>query len=153
MANNHRPDDPRHPASRDQQIENAARLNGDLQADPTLQAGRASGGRVFAYGIVALVLLGVVFYGLNNSSTAQNEAASTSQSMPAAQDGAQKAPTPTNNIADNNTKPPVAPGVRDVTPTKQDSDVTTGSAPIRSQGPQSNPTGTEIDSSKSGATR
>jgi hypothetical protein len=153
MANNHQPNDPRNTAPRHPHGNDAARLNGDLQADTTMQQGRASGGRMLAYGVVALVLLGVVFYGLNSSPTDQNGAASTAQSTSATKDGAQKAPTPTNNIADNNTKPPVAPGVRDVTPTKQNSDVTTGSAPIRSQGPQSNPTGTEIDSSKTGTAR
>jgi hypothetical protein len=83
-----------------------------------------------------------------------NEATRTaSQSTPATQDATSHAPAPTNNIADSNTKPPVAPGVRDVTPTKDNPGVTTGAAPARPQAPQSGPTGAEIDSSKGGAAK
>lgn len=154
MANLHDPTDPRHTGQIHEDPHDNARLDSELQADPELQEGRASGGRVLAYGAAVLVLLGIVFYGLNNSSMNPNEAAKTaSQSTPATQDNAAKAPAPTNNIADSNTRPPVAPGVRDVTPTKENQGVTTGSAPARSQGPQSGPTGTEVDSSKGGAAK
>jgi hypothetical protein len=154
MANFNDPNDLRRSGQDDEDLRGPTRLDSELQADPELQEGRASGGRVLAYGAAVLVLLGIVFYGLNNGSMNPNEAAKTaSQSTPTTQDSAPKAPAPTNNIADSNTKPPVAPGVRDVTPTKQDPGVTTGSAPARSQGPQSGPTGTEVDSSKGGAAK
>lgn len=154
MANYQDPNDPRRPDLDPADPRNQARFDTELQADPQLQEGRASGGRMLAYGAAAVVILGVVFYGLNSGSMNPNEATkSASQTTPTTQDSAPKAPAPTNNIADSNTKPPVAPGVRDVTPTKGESGVTTGSAPVRSQGPQSGPTGTEVDSSKGGATK
>lgn len=151
MANFQNPIDPQRPGYDNEDQRSATRLDSELQADPELQEGPASGGRMLAYGAAALVILGVVFYGLNSGS---NDATKTaSQSTPTTQDSAPKAPAPTNNIADSNTKPPVAPGVRDVTPTKDSSDVTTGSAPMRSQGTQSAPTGTEVDSSKTDAAK
>lgn len=154
MANFHNPNDPQRPGQEIEDRRDPARIDSELQADPELQEGPASGGRMFAYGAAVLVILGVVFYGLNSGSMNPNEATKTaSQSTPTTQDTAPKAPAPTNNIADSNTKPPVAPGVRDVTPTKDNPGVTTGSAPARSQGTQSAPTGTEVDSSKSGAAK
>jgi hypothetical protein len=154
MANFTNPNDPQRPSQEGLDPRSPERLDSELQADPELQEGRASGGRVLAYGAAVLVVLGVVFYGLNSGSMNPNEATKTaSQSTPTTQDSAPKAPAPTNNIADSNTKPPVAPGVRDVTPTKDNPGVTTGSAPARSQGTQSGPTGTEVDSSKGGAAK
>ena len=154
MANFQNPSDPQRPGQDYEDLRNPTRIDGELQADPELQEGPASGGRMLAYGAALLVILGVVFYGLNSGSMNPNEATRTaSQSTPTTQDSAPKAPAPTNNIADSNTKPPVAPGVRDVTPTKDNPGVTTGSAPTRSQGAQSAPTGTEVDSSKGGAAR
>ncbi len=151
MANFRNPNDPQRPVKDTADARDPARLDSALQADPELQEGPASGGRMFAYGAAALVILGVVFYGLNSGSINPNDATKTaSQSTPTTQDSAPKAPAPTNNIADSNTKPPVAPGVRDVTPTRDTPGVTTGSAPARSQGPQSGPTGTEVNSSKGG---
>jgi hypothetical protein len=67
MANDHTPTDPQRPILDDQDIRGATRRDNELQADPELQEGRASGGRMLAYGVAAAVLLGVVFYGLNNS--------------------------------------------------------------------------------------
>jgi hypothetical protein len=128
------------------------RLDNDLQPDPELAEGRAGGGRIAIYAVAAVVLLGAVFYGLNNG-TAPNDAGRTASTAPATQDSTPKAPAPTNNIADSNSTPPVAPGVRDVTPRNTESGVTTGSAPARPQGLQSGPTGTEIDRSKRGATQ
>lgn len=154
MANLQKPTDPQNPTQDTADQHGAVRLDRELQADPELQEGPASSGRLLAYGAAALVILGVVFYGLNSGSMNPNDATKTaSQSTPTTQDSAPKAPAPTNNIADSNTKPPVAPGVRDVTPTKDNAGVTTGSAPARSQGPQSAPTGTEVDSSKGGTAK
>lgn len=153
MANFSSPNDPYRPDAGTDNPD-TPRLDRELQADPELTEGRSSGGRMMAYGAAIIVLLGVVFYGLNSGSMNPSEATKTAtQSTPATQDTAPKAPAPTNNIADSNTKPPVAPGVRDVTPTKDNPGVTTGSAPARSQGPQSGPTGTEVDSSKGGAAK
>lgn len=156
MANFHNPTDPQRPprisVDSEDNLRGPDRLDSELQADPELTEGRASGGRIVAYGAAIIIILGVVFYGLNNSAMSPNEATKTaSQSTPATQDTTPRAAAPTNNIADSNTKPPVAPGVRDVTPTKDNAGVTTGAAPARPQAPQAGPTGTEIDRSKGGA--
>ena len=154
MANDRNPTAPQRPHPDGDEFRTTNRMDSELQADPELTEGRATGSRMMVYGVAIAVILGVVFYGLNSGSMNPNEATRTaSQSTPATQDSAPKAPAPTNNIADSNTKPPVAPGVRDVTPTKENPGVTTGSAPTRSQGTQSGPTGTEVDSSKGGAAR
>lgn len=154
MANFQNSNDPQRAEQDTVDSRDPARFNRELQADPELREGPASSGRMIAYGAAALVILGIVFYGLNSGSMNPNEANKTaSQTTPTTQDSAPKAPAPTNNIADSNVKPPVAPGVRDVTPTKESPGVTTGSAPVRSQGPQSGPTGTEVDSSKGGAAK
>ena len=44
------------------------RMDSELQADPELGEGPASGGKVAAFAIAIAVVLGAVFYGLNNSS-------------------------------------------------------------------------------------
>jgi hypothetical protein len=123
------------------------RLDNELQPDPELAEGRAGGSRIAVYAVAAAILLGAVFYGLN-SGTTPNDAGRTASTAPTTQDNAPKAPFPTNNIADSNSRPPVAPGVRDVTPRNSDDGMTTGSAPANSQAPQSAPTGTEVDRSK-----
>lgn len=150
MANIPNPNDPYRPNPADDDLRNPTRLDKEWQADPELAEGPASGGRVAVYALGIAVLLGAVFYGLNNTSTAPGDATKTaSQSAPITQD---KAPNPTNNMADSNSKPPVAPGVRDVTPTNNSQPgVTTGAAPARPQAPQSAPAGTEMDSAKGGA--
>lgn len=144
LADNGLHNDPRDPA----------RLDNELQADPELAEGPAGGGRIAVYAVAIVALLGVVFYGLNSGMTPNNDARTASQSSsPPTQDTALKAPAPTNNIADSNSRPPVAPGVRDVTPTNTEPGVTTGSAPARPQAPQSGPTGTEVDRAKGGASQ
>jgi hypothetical protein len=72
----------------DDEYRRAARLDTELQADPELAEGPAGTGRIALFAIAVAVVLGVVFYGLNNStinhagtsSTAQN----TTQSSPPA---------------------------------------------------------------------
>lgn len=151
MANTPNPNDLYRPNPADD-IRNPVRLDNELQADPELAEGPASGSRVAIYALGVIVLLGAVFYGLNSTSMNPGDATKSAfQSTPATQSSTPKAPAPTNNVADSYSKPPVAPGVRDVTPTNNRSDVTTGAAPARPQAPQSAPTGTEIDGSKGGA--
>jgi hypothetical protein len=150
MANIPNPNDPYRPNPVDDDIRNPTRLDSELQADPELTEGPASGGRMAVYALGIVVVLGAVFYGLNNSSMNPGDTKTASQA-PTTQDSAPKAPAPTNNIADSNSKPPVAPGVRDVTPSNTQLGVTTGAARARPQAPQSVPTGTEVDSSKGGA--
>jgi hypothetical protein len=97
-----------------------ARLDNELQMDPELAEGRAGGGRIAMYAIAVAVVLGAVFYGLNNSSINQAGTSPTAQNT-----------TPSS--------PPTAPaGMRDVTPRgNTDSGITTGAAPARPQTPSS----------------
>lgn len=57
----------------------AERQDYELQADPELAEGPASGGRLAMFAIAIVALLGVVFYGLNNGSMNPNEPTSTAQ--------------------------------------------------------------------------
>jgi hypothetical protein len=108
----------------------------ELQPDPELAEGPASSGRVALFAVAIAVVLGVVFYGLNNTST-NSTGTDTAQT------------TPANPSTAQNTAPPVAPGVRDVTPrNNKEPGTTTGAAPARPQQPPTPaPTGTEINRS------
>lgn len=76
-------------------------LDNELQADPELAEGPASGGRMALFAIAVIAILGVVFYGLNNSasvtSTAQNPPATTTSSTPPAQQNTQSTMSPNPN--------------------------------------------------------
>lgn len=118
------PDDPyrANPANpNESEISRQARLDNELQADPALAQGPASGAKVAMFALAIAVVLGAVFYGLNNSSV--NEAGT----------------TPTTSTAQNTerTSPPAAPsGMRDVTPrANTEPGTTTGAAPARPQAP------------------
>src|SRR5712671_563003 len=91
----HQPNDPFRGDMTEDEIRHQARLNSldnELQPDPELAEGPASGAKVAMFAIAIAVVLGAVFYGLNNttinqagtSSTAQN----TSQTLPRANTGA-----------------------------------------------------------------
>jgi len=151
MANFQNPNDPQRHTQDDADMSVRARLDRELHADRELQDVRPSGRHMWAYGAALLVILGGVFYGFHSTSINPTEPSKTASQPLTTQDSAPRSNARTNNTADSNTKPPVAPGVRDVTPTRDNSGVTTGSAPIRSQGTTSAPPGTEIDSGKSGS--
>jgi hypothetical protein len=131
MAYERNPNDPYRPDGNlaDAEMERM-RLDRELQADPELGEGRASGGKVAMFAIAIAVVLGAVFYGLNNSS------------MNPAGTGPTTAQTQT-------TTPAAPPGMRDVTPRNNtEPGVTTGAAPARPQQPAAaTPTGQEIDRS------
>ncbi|RTL50211.1 MAG: hypothetical protein EKK40_12735 [Bradyrhizobiaceae bacterium] len=95
-------------------------LDNELQADPELAEGPASGGRMALFAIAVIAILGVVFYGLNNSSTgpstAQNPPATTSST---AQNGSGNTMSPN----------PVSPANPNANPGQ-----TTGSAPAPQPG-------------------
>jgi hypothetical protein len=105
----------------DGEIRRQARLESELQADPELAEGPASGAKVAMFALAIAVVLGAVFYGLNNSSVNQ---AGTSPATSTAQNT-------------ERTSPPAAPtGMRDVTPrtgTNTEPGMTTGAAPTRPQ--------------------
>jgi hypothetical protein len=131
------PDDPYRAPMTDEEIRRQARLNSldnELQADPALSEGPASGGKVAMFAIAIAVVLGALFYGLNNTSINQ----------------AGTEPTTSEKTAQTQTAPanPAAPpGMRDVTPrANTDSGVTTGAAPAKP--PSNAPTGTEVDRAK-----
>jgi hypothetical protein len=122
MAYEHYPNDP-YPSDpyRDDEIRRQARLDNELQADPELAEGPASSGKVAMFAIAVAVVLGAVFYGLNNSSIKQAGTTSTAQN--------------TQNTMPSS--PPAAPsGLRDATPrANTDQGTTTGSATARTQMP------------------
>ena len=116
MADERFPNDPYRPNLADDEYLRAARRDADLQADPELGEGPASSGKVAMFAVAIALVLGAVFYGLNNTSTT-NQASN----APASQT-AQTQPT----------NPAAPPAVRDVTPrSNTEPGVTTGAAPTR----------------------
>ncbi|UPK24500.1 hypothetical protein [Bradyrhizobium sp. 195] len=120
MADDRFPNDPYRPNLADDEYLRAARRDADLQADPELGEGPASSGKVALFAVAIALVLGAVFYGLNNTSTtnqASNAPASqTAQTQPA--------------------NPATPPGMRDVTPrTNTGPGVTTGAAPSKPAAP------------------
>jgi len=135
MAYERNPNDPYDPNRlnpADEDFNRAARLDSDLQPDPELAEGRASGGRIALAAVAIAVILGAVFYGLNSSSINQAGTSATTQT-------AQTQPPP----------PAAPPGMRDVTPhSNTQPGVTTGAVPSHPQGaPASGPTGQEANQS------
>jgi len=106
------PNDPYRSTLTDDDVRRQARLDNELQPDPELAARPASGGRIAMRAVAIAVILGAVFYGLNNSPVHQAGTSSTAQNT--AQDS-----------------PPIAPpGMRDVTPRSNiQPGMTTGAAP------------------------
>lgn len=115
----YQPNDPFRAGLSEDEIRRQARLNSldnQIQPDPELAEGPASGGKIAMFAIAVAVVLGAVFYGLNN--TTVNQAGTTPPSQTA-----QTQPA----------NPPAAPpGMRDVTPrANSDAGMTTGAAPAR----------------------
>jgi hypothetical protein len=134
MAYQPNPNDPYGTNLSDDEIRRQARLNSldnELQPDPELAEGPASGAKITMFAIAIAVVLGAVFYGLNN--TTINQAGTTPPSQTA-----QTQPA----------NPAAPPGMRDVTPrANSQPGMTTGAASNRPAAPQSNPTGQEVDRS------
>lgn len=120
-------------------VRDPSRLDDELQPDPELAEGPASGGRIAAFAVAIAVILGAVFYGLNSSSINHAGTSSTAQNTAPPQSTAQNQPSPQ--------APP--PGMRDVTPHANTSPgVTTGAAPAAPQNPPSSgPTGQDVNRS------
>jgi hypothetical protein len=98
-------------------LRSPAQIDDDLQVDPELAEGPASSSRIALFAVGIALVLGLVFYGLNNSSTNQQNAAT--------------APAPATAQNTNSSPPPAPPGMRDVTPRAPNSEpgTTTGAAP------------------------
>jgi len=130
----YRPNDPDRTGLTDDEIRRQARLNSlnnEIQPDPELTEGPASNAKVALFALAIAVVLGAVFYGLNNSSINQagtTPATQTAQTQPA--------------------NPPAAPpGMRDVTPrANNQSGMTTGAAPAR---PATPPASTDMNKTDS----
>ena len=126
------PNDPYRDPITEDEIRRQARLNSldnEIQPDPELAEGPASSGKVAMFAIAIAVVMGVVFYGLNNTSINQASTtppAQTAQTQPA--------------------NPPAAPpGMRDVTPrSNAQPGTTTGAAPAR---PATPPASTDMNKS------
>jgi hypothetical protein len=112
------PNDPYRATLTDEEIRRQARLNSldnEIQADPELAEGPASGTKIAMFAIAIAVVMGALFYGLNNTSVNQ---AGTEPATKSAQT------TPAN--------PAAPPGMRDVTPKSNGQPgMTTGAAPAR----------------------
>jgi len=115
MAHERNPDDPYRPNPADDPYRRAARLDNELQPDPELAEGPASSAKVAMYAIAIAVVLGAVFYGLNNSTINQADTSSTAQNT-------------------SQTSPPAAPRAN------TDQGMTTGAAPTRMNRPVNPPT-------------
>ena len=87
MAIERNPNDPYSAATNDEVLRRRAeQFDNELQADPELAEGPASGGRIALFAIALVAVLGVVFYGLNSSSTSP-DATPTAQTTPASPSG------------------------------------------------------------------
>src|SRR5271154_2908689 len=89
MPNQRLPNDP-YDLSRsgpsDDNFGRASRFDSELQADPELEEGPASSGKIALFALGIALVLGAVFYGLNNTSVheAQTKPPTVAQSQPAA---------------------------------------------------------------------
>jgi hypothetical protein len=113
----HQPN-PNDPFLTDDDISRPARLDNELQPDPELAEAPASGGRIAMLAVAIAVILGAVFYGLNNSPV--HEAGTSATAQNTAPDSPIVAP----------------PGMRDVTPRSRiQPGMTTGAAPANPKAP------------------
>ncbi len=107
-------DDPYRVNRRSGEVRDPIQLDHELQMDPELAEGPASSSRIAMFAVGIALVLGAVFYGLNNSSINQ---ASTAPATTNAQNAPVASP------------PPAPPGMRDVTPrANSEPGMTTGSA-------------------------
>lgn len=116
----YQPTDPYRASLSEDEIRRQARLDNELQPDPMLDESGPSGTKVAMFAVAIAVVLGALFYGLNNTSVNQagtEPAARTAQTEPA--------------------NPSAPPGMRDVTPKANNAPgTTTGAAPARPAQPQ-----------------
>jgi hypothetical protein len=118
MAHQFNPNDPYRANLTEEEIHRQARLNSldnEIQPDPDFAEGPASGAKIAMFAIAIALVMGALFYGLNNTSVNQagtSPANQTAQTQPA--------------------NPAAPPGMRDVTPRNNaQPGTTTGAAPQR----------------------
>jgi len=116
----YQPTDPYRASLSEEEIRRQARLDNELQPDPMLDERGPSGTKVAMFAVAIAVMLGALFYGLNNTSVNQagtEPASRTAQTEPA--------------------NPSAPAGMRDVTPKANTAPgTTTGAAPARPAQPQ-----------------
>jgi hypothetical protein len=114
----YQPTDPHRAPLSEEEIVRQARMNSldnEIQPDPMLDEGGPSGAKVAMFAVAIAVVLGALFYGLNNTSVHQ---ATTDQNARTAQT--------------ERSNPSAPPGMRDVTPkANTQPGMTTGAAPAR----------------------
>jgi hypothetical protein len=122
-----------------------AQLDNELQPDPELAEGRAGGGRITLFAIAIIAILGVVFYGLNNPSTAPTSTAQTTTTSPATPPAGQT----TGSATSTQTSPPPAstPPISGQSGDNANSNTTDGSS-----GSSSTPSMTPAPSPSNGGT-
>ena len=106
MANERFPNDPFHPKLSDDDFGRASRLDNEVQPDPVLQEGRASTGKVALFAVALALVLGAVFYGLNN--TTINNAGTTPPAQTAQQTQPNSQPGTTTGSAMKRPSPPAS---------------------------------------------
>ena len=123
MATQFNPNDPYRAGVSEDEMRRQARLNSldnDLPPDPDLAQEPGSGGKIAMLAVAIAVVMGALFYGLNNTSVNQAGTSPTSQTAQT---------QPVNPQPANPTAPP---GMRDVTPrANNEPGTTTGAAPAR----------------------
>ncbi len=119
----YQPTDPHRAPLSEAEIARQMRLNSldnEIQPDPMLDEGGPSGTKVAMFAVAIAVVLGALFYGLNNTSVNQagtEPSSRTAQTQPA--------------------NPAAPPGMRDVTPKANTSPgTTTGAAPSQPATPR-----------------
>jgi hypothetical protein len=123
----YQPTDPYRASLSEDEIRRQARLDNELQPDPMIEESGPSGTKVAMFAVAIAVVLGALFYGLNNTSVNQagtEPSSRTAQTEPA--------------------KPSAPTGLRDVTPKANTAPgTTTGAAPTRPAQPQTDNPGTK----------
>lgn len=132
MAYQPNPNDPYRAGLTDEEIRQQARINGldnESPSDPEIGERPAGGAKVAMFAVAIALVMGALFYGLNNSGV--NQAGTT---------------PPSQTAQTNPTSPSIPPGMRDVTPrANTDSGTTTGAAPSRPTPPA--PANTDMNKS------
>src|SRR4051794_41415351 len=72
-------DDPYRANPADDELRRAARLDNELQMDPELAEGPVSTGKIAMFALAIALVLGAIFYGLNNTSVNHAGTSSTAQ--------------------------------------------------------------------------
>src|SRR3954447_20891716 len=78
------PHDPPRINSGDEELRRANRLDNELQFDPELSEGPASTAKIAMFALAIALVLGAVFYGLNNTSVNNAGTSSTAQNSQSA---------------------------------------------------------------------